>query len=251
MKKRRFDIEIPSPCAQAWDEMDAERGANGAARFCNQCQEDVYDISSMTRREAEAFMEAHRWQVCVNYEIDDEGKIIYAPEPPSRWARQLDGALRLAAAAALVVPLSSACDEAPEQVEPTASTPIEISSEGAKIKVDEADVDPGAGRSPSFPTQTTEVAEVDEAREEIAQDEVDESKEEVACDGIEDPDNTHVRDRIEDEQRAAKETSKKEGKKEVKGEGFSRRRPRLGGKPSQHHHRPFGSGSKTGDLPTF
>lgn len=51
MKNRKFDIEIPSPCARAWDEMDAERGANGAARFCNQCQEDVYDIFSMICRE--------------------------------------------------------------------------------------------------------------------------------------------------------------------------------------------------------
>ena len=101
----------------------------------------------MTRREALAFMEKHRWQVCVNYEVDEDGEILYAPEPPSRWARQLDGALRLAAAAALVVPLLSACEEAPEQIQPTASTPIVISADGAKINADET-AQPGAGRSP-------------------------------------------------------------------------------------------------------
>jgi len=217
MKNRKFDIEIPSPCARAWDEMDAERGANGAARFCNQCQEDVYDISSMTRREAQAFMEKHRWQVCVNYEVDEEGKIIYAPEPPSRWARQLEGALRLAAAAALVVPLASACDEAPEQVEPTASAPIEISSEGAKLEVKE--VDPGAGRSPSFPTKGKEV---------------EESEEKVACDGIDHPDNVQPKDTTEEK----KVTDKVIEEKKAHPRPYKKR---LGGKPIAPRGKVFAS----------
>gem|GEM_PF-6264579 len=187
MKKSNKQITVPSPCSQDWFDMDAE--GEQPARFCNQCQEHVYDISSMTRREALAFMEKHRWQVCVNYEVDEDGEILYAPEPPSRWARQLDGALRLAAAAALVVPLLSACEEAPEQIQPTASTPIVISADGAKINADET-AQPGAGRSPSFSGKGKQESTEPDPVEATPDDDVDVELG-PECDGLEDPGDLH------------------------------------------------------------
>ncbi len=225
MKKLAKQITVPSPCSQDWFDMDDS--GEQPARFCNQCQEHVHDISSMTRREALAFMEKHRWQVCVNYEVGEDGEILYAPEPPSRWARQLDGALRLAAAAALVVPLLSACEESPEQIQPTASTPIEISADGARINAR-----PGAGRSPSF-SHGEKKGGAEPEHVEVARGEEDEP----ACDGIEEPG---------DQQEVLEKEKREEDAKPPKAEPRPHHR-RLGGKPIMNHiviERSDGSDSK-------
>lgn len=43
------DIQIASPCSARWDEMSGD----AKIRFCGQCEKSVYDLSAMTREEAE------------------------------------------------------------------------------------------------------------------------------------------------------------------------------------------------------
>ena len=45
-------IKIASPCPAAWNEMEG----NDGVRFCNQCQKNVYNLSALSRLEAEALL---------------------------------------------------------------------------------------------------------------------------------------------------------------------------------------------------
>lgn len=67
------DIRVASPCKANWDEMvGAER-----ARHCLSCQKSVYNISSMTREDAEAFLaERLGGDVCVRFYRRADGTVM-------------------------------------------------------------------------------------------------------------------------------------------------------------------------------
>lgn len=78
---RSQDIEIPEPCHADWDAMRPEdRG-----RYCFECRKKVHDLSSMTEDEAEQFLARTACEdVCISYEHDDEGTLVFrtpAPRP--------------------------------------------------------------------------------------------------------------------------------------------------------------------------
>jgi hypothetical protein len=55
MSRSRIDLDriaVASPCPVAWDDM----AGNERVRFCDQCSLNVYDISVMTKSEAESFI---------------------------------------------------------------------------------------------------------------------------------------------------------------------------------------------------
>jgi hypothetical protein len=55
MSRGRIDLDriaVASPCPVAWDDMTG----NDRVRFCSQCKLNVYNISAMTRSEAESFI---------------------------------------------------------------------------------------------------------------------------------------------------------------------------------------------------
>src|SRR5690606_27829947 len=45
-------IEVPSPCPESWEGMKGD----GPVRFCGLCEMNVYNLSAMTRDEAEALV---------------------------------------------------------------------------------------------------------------------------------------------------------------------------------------------------
>lgn len=66
-------VSLAKPCSQNWDEMVGDE----RERFCNQCSLNVYNLSSMTRDEAEEFLQLRNdGSVCLNYTADAKGKII-------------------------------------------------------------------------------------------------------------------------------------------------------------------------------
>ena len=77
---RSQDIEIPEPCHADWDAMrPEERG-----RFCFDCRKKVHDLSAMTEREAEAFLERTECEdVCISYEHESDGTLVFRAPPPA------------------------------------------------------------------------------------------------------------------------------------------------------------------------
>ncbi len=66
------DIEIASPCSADWENMKGDE----RRRFCQTCQLNVYNLSSMTRREAEKFIFEAEGQKCVQFFRRKDGTIL-------------------------------------------------------------------------------------------------------------------------------------------------------------------------------
>jgi hypothetical protein len=49
------NLRIASPCQMSWDDMDLT--AEDSARFCQSCTKNVYDVSLMSRTEAELLLQ--------------------------------------------------------------------------------------------------------------------------------------------------------------------------------------------------
>lgn len=65
-------IEIASPCHVSWDEMSGD----DRARYCGQCKQNVYDISQMSRQEAEAFVNGREGGACMRFYRRHDGTIL-------------------------------------------------------------------------------------------------------------------------------------------------------------------------------
>lgn len=88
-------VTLEKPCSQNWDEMVGDE----RERFCNMCSLNVYNLSSMTRDEAEEFLQVRNdGSVCLNYISDAEGKVITdnVPRPLRPLRDRLQPLLRVA-----------------------------------------------------------------------------------------------------------------------------------------------------------
>ena len=96
MKKRLSildNLEIARPCNASWDEMNGSE----KERFCQSCQMSVFNISDMTRIEAEKFLSERRpsARVCTKFYRRADGTILTDNCPKSlRKARDLALALK-------------------------------------------------------------------------------------------------------------------------------------------------------------
>ncbi len=62
------NLKIASPCHVAWDDMDG----GDRVRHCAKCNKDVFDLSALTRDEAEALLRERAGNLCVsNYQRAD------------------------------------------------------------------------------------------------------------------------------------------------------------------------------------
>ena len=73
----RFDsplknVRVASPCPADWDQMLG----NDRSRFCGQCNLNVYNLSAMSRAEAEDFIAGSEGRVCIRYYRRKDGSII-------------------------------------------------------------------------------------------------------------------------------------------------------------------------------
>lgn len=76
------NIRIASPCQANWDTMYG----NDRKRFCGQCKLNVYNLSGMTRAEAEALLENSEGRLCVRYYRRADGSVL-TQNCPVGWAR--------------------------------------------------------------------------------------------------------------------------------------------------------------------
>jgi hypothetical protein len=87
-------LEIASPCLVDWETMTGDV----QVRFCGQCQQNVYNLSEMSRTEAEQLITEREGRLCVRYYQRTDGTVLTQDCPVGlRKIRQ-----QVAKAAALV-----------------------------------------------------------------------------------------------------------------------------------------------------
>lgn len=157
---RRDQIQIPEPCHADWEQM---RG-DDAKRFCDSCTKHVHNLSELTRDEAKTLLAEGGEHLCVQYAFDTDGEVMFrdSQHPAWRLKRQMDGAKRLIAAA-LTLPLLAACDTPDTPHDPSAVSPIQISSDGTLLNAD-----PGAGLAPVMPVEPPPTPSIDIEQGEFA-----------------------------------------------------------------------------------
>src|SRR5262245_51600751 len=84
------DLEVASPCHALWDEMEGDE----RVRFCGDCRQRVYDLSSLTRKQAEELMQATEGRLCVRFYQRSDGGVMTQDCPlshqipqPRNWKR--------------------------------------------------------------------------------------------------------------------------------------------------------------------
>ena len=77
--KRHLDVlpnlRVAAPCTADWNAMTPIDRAT-RVRHCGECKENVYNLSSMTRAEAEALIAQHAGSLCVRYYQRKDGTIL-------------------------------------------------------------------------------------------------------------------------------------------------------------------------------
>jgi hypothetical protein len=92
-------VEITSPCTANWDEM---KGTD-QIRYCSECQKYVYNLSEMTRREAEALLVSRGNQMCARLIRDLDGQTLTVESlPPVRLLRWKPGPVARAVVSAII-----------------------------------------------------------------------------------------------------------------------------------------------------
>lgn len=74
------NIRIASPCSANWDEMvGSER-----RRYCSECKLNVYNLSGMTRRDAENLILSSEGRLCVRFYRRTDGTVL-TKDCPVGW----------------------------------------------------------------------------------------------------------------------------------------------------------------------
>ena len=66
------NVRVAAPCPANWDRMYG----NERVRFCDQCQLNVYNLSEMSRAEAERLIAQAEGRLCVRYYKRKDGSIL-------------------------------------------------------------------------------------------------------------------------------------------------------------------------------
>jgi hypothetical protein len=69
-------IQVAAPCRAAW----AAMAGDDRVRHCGDCRRNVYNLSGMTRDEAEALIVAKEGRLCVRYFERADGTILFADD---------------------------------------------------------------------------------------------------------------------------------------------------------------------------
>ena len=75
-------IAVAAPCPVSWDAMDG----NEQVRFCERCQQNVYNLSEMTAAQAAGVVEASQDRLCIQLFRRRDGTLVTADSPAGwRW----------------------------------------------------------------------------------------------------------------------------------------------------------------------
>lgn len=90
-------VKIASPCAASWNEMQGD----DKSRFCGKCAKNVYNLSAMTREEAELLMLEKEGELCVRLYRRRDGTVLTQDCPVGADARVRTKRLRIVGALAI------------------------------------------------------------------------------------------------------------------------------------------------------
>src|SRR5437868_4816916 len=76
------NVRVASPCVADWDSMYGDE----RKRFCKECKLNVYNLSGMTREEAERLVTNAEGRLCVRFYRRQDGSII-TQDCPVGWAK--------------------------------------------------------------------------------------------------------------------------------------------------------------------
>jgi len=76
------EVRVASPCPAAWDQMIGTE----QVRFCAQCRLNVYNLSGMTRAQAEHLIAATEGRLCVRFYRRADGSVL-TKDCPVGWER--------------------------------------------------------------------------------------------------------------------------------------------------------------------
>ena len=96
-------VRIASPCKASWDLMQGDY----RVRHCEACQHKVYNLSGMTRTEAETLVAGTEGRLCVRFYRRPDGTMLTQDCPVGVMAVRKRMAVTLACAATLFLSLSS------------------------------------------------------------------------------------------------------------------------------------------------
>jgi hypothetical protein len=65
-------IKIASPCSADWEQMEG----NDRVRFCAECKKNVFNLSAMTRRDAEALIQGKNGDMCARLYRRADGTVL-------------------------------------------------------------------------------------------------------------------------------------------------------------------------------
>lgn len=76
------DINIASPCTSSWENMIG----NDKKRYCGECRLNVYNLSGLTRDQAEDLIMSSEGRLCVRFFRRTDGSVI-TEDCPVGWQR--------------------------------------------------------------------------------------------------------------------------------------------------------------------
>lgn len=97
-------LRVATPCPISWEQMTG----NDRVRFCDQCQLNVYNISELTRLEAETLIASTEGRICARLFRRADGSVLTKDCPVGLRALRMRVSKRAAAVFAALVSISSA-----------------------------------------------------------------------------------------------------------------------------------------------
>ncbi len=90
-------LHVASPCHANWDQMEGD----ARARFCQQCQKHVYNLSAMSAGDAARLIQEKEGKFCARFYRRADGTVLHAEDCPVGFAaRQWRRVKHFASAAA-------------------------------------------------------------------------------------------------------------------------------------------------------
>lgn len=109
------NIRVASPCPASWDAMTGDR----RVRACSHCNQNVFNLSAMSRADAEELVRSTAGNLCAQYYQRTDGSILLADCEVGVARRRTQK--RLAAGAALMLAGSATLAMWPKPPRPTAA----------------------------------------------------------------------------------------------------------------------------------
>ena len=109
---RAKHLPIASPCHEDWDAMRP----TGCGKFCQACEKPVYDLSSMTEKQARTLLAKNaKREICISYLHDAQGNVSF--QAPKKAVPVVAAAV-VATALAACTPIHNA--DVVQEAQPTA-----------------------------------------------------------------------------------------------------------------------------------